>query len=174
MRLATLPNATTYHLVMPMSLNSITREAVLEAIAEYDRLGQEEFLHRYGFDRARQYVLVHDGKHYDSKAIVGVAHGFLPGRTALTASKFSGGRATVGQLLARLGFNVENGDEEPLGLPEPVETSPAVASLAERAAEYKRLCMRVDVFWRDRDDTRAERTASLPVRATSIASRATV
>ena len=52
-----------------------------------------------------------------------------------------------------------------LGLSEPVETSPAVTSFAERAAEYKRLCMRVDVFWRDRNETRAEQTSRLPVRA---------
>lgn len=97
-----------------MSLGSITREAVLKAIEEYDALGQPAFLHRYSFDRARQYVLVHDGKRYDSKAIVGVAHGFLPGKTALTAGEFSGGKATVGQLLARLGFNVEDEAEEPV------------------------------------------------------------
>jgi hypothetical protein len=109
-----------------MALGDITRDAVLAAIAEYDRLGQEAFLHRYGFDQARQYVLVHNGKRYDSKAIVGVAHGFLPGKAALAADEFSGGRATVGQLLARLGFYVEERGEQPveaLGLAEPAETS---------------------------------------------------
>jgi Domain of unknown function (DUF3883) len=98
---------------MPTSINDITREAVLAAIAEYDQLGQEEFLHRYGFDRARQYILVHSGKRYDSKAIVGVAHGFLPGKATLAADEFSGGRATVGQLLTRLGFHVEKRGEQP-------------------------------------------------------------
>ena len=62
-----------------MSLRDVTREAVLAAIVEYDRLGQDEFLARYGFAQARAYLLVHDGKAYDSKAIVGAAHGFLPG-----------------------------------------------------------------------------------------------
>ena len=98
-----------------MALGDITREALLATIAEYDRRGQEEFLRRYGFDRARQYVLVHDGKCYDSKAIVGVAHGFLPGQRPLTASEFSGGKATVGRLLTRLGFNVEDGERGPIG-----------------------------------------------------------
>jgi hypothetical protein len=97
-----------------VALGDITREAMLKAIEEYDALGQPAFLHRYGFDRARQYVLVHDGKRYDSKAIVGVAHGFLPGKAALTADEFSGGKATVGQLLASLGFYVEGGAEEPV------------------------------------------------------------
>jgi 5-methylcytosine-specific restriction protein A len=93
-----------------VALNDITREAVLEAIGEYDDLGQDGFLERYGFDRARQYLLVHDGKRYDSKAIVGAAHGFLPGKRSLTAGEFSGGEATVGRLLRRLGFTVQVGD----------------------------------------------------------------
>ena len=88
-----------------MTLNHITRQAVLAAIAEYDRVGQQAFLSRYGFDPARLYTLVHDGRSYDSKAIVGAAHGFL------AASQFSGGEATVGRLLRRLGFTVQVGDE---------------------------------------------------------------
>jgi 5-methylcytosine-specific restriction protein A len=49
-----------------------------------------------------------------------------------------------------------------LGLSEPVKTSPAVASFSERVAAYKRLCMRVDRFWRDRD-ARAARTSALHI-----------
>jgi 5-methylcytosine-specific restriction protein A len=93
-----------------MSLGDITREAVLAALARYDELGQDEFFNRYGFDRARSYLLVHNGKEYDSKAIVGVAHGFLPGERALLAGDFSGGEATVGRLLRRLGFTVQVGE----------------------------------------------------------------
>jgi len=93
-----------------VALNDITRDAVLQTIGEYDRLGQDDFLERYGFDRARQYLLVRDGKRYDSKAIVGAAHGFLPGQRPLTAGEFSGGEATVGRLLRRLGFTVQVGD----------------------------------------------------------------
>ncbi len=93
-----------------MALRDITRIAVLAAIAEYDRLGQDDFLGKYGFDRARSYLLIHNGKAYDSKAVVGVAHGFLPGERALTARDFSGGEATVGRLLRGLGFTVQVGD----------------------------------------------------------------
>ena len=35
---------------------------------------------------------IHDGQPYDSKAIVGVAHGFLPGERPLTAAEFSAER----------------------------------------------------------------------------------
>ena len=94
-----------------MALKDITRQAVLAAIAEYDREGQPAFLSRYGFDPARLYTLVYDGRSYDSKAIVGAAHGFLPGEKPLAARQFSGGEATVGRLLRRLGFTVQVGDE---------------------------------------------------------------
>ena len=80
-----------------VALGDITREAVLAAVAEYDELGQDRFLGKYGFARARLFVLVHDGKSYDSKAIIGVAHGFLPGQSPLTPRQFSGGEATVGR-----------------------------------------------------------------------------
>ncbi len=93
-----------------MALGDITREAVLAAVAEYEELGQDEFLGKYGFDHARLYVLVYEGKPYDSKAIVGAAHGFLPGQRPLTARQFSGGEATVGRLLRQRGFIVQVGD----------------------------------------------------------------
>ena len=90
-----------------MALRDITRAQVLAAIDEYDRLGQEAFLAEYGFDRSRSYLLIHDGKSYDSKAIVGAAHGVGSGNQPLSAREFSGGEATVGRLLRRLGFTVE-------------------------------------------------------------------
>jgi hypothetical protein len=40
---------------------------------EFDSLGREEFLAKYGFGEARSYFLVRDGKAYDSKAVVGAA-----------------------------------------------------------------------------------------------------
>jgi hypothetical protein len=82
--------------------------AVLKAIAEFDELGRDTFLDKYGFGHARRYFLVYGGKHYDSKAIAGVAHGFqFPGRGALKSEGFSGGNATVKKILEKLGFRVE-------------------------------------------------------------------
>ncbi len=92
-----------YHADMDLSV--ITREAVLDAIAEFDRLGRARFLEQYGFDEARRYFLYQDGVYYDSKAIVGVAYGYVAGRP-LTPGEFSGGRQTVGRLLTSLGFEV--------------------------------------------------------------------
>jgi hypothetical protein len=90
-----------------MALTDITREGVLEAVREYDALGQERFLDKYGFGRAREYVLVFNGREYDSKAILGAAHGFsVPQSGPLRASEFSGGEATTQTRLEALGFQV--------------------------------------------------------------------
>jgi 5-methylcytosine-specific restriction enzyme A len=104
LRLATLPDASTYY--CRVALRELSRREILQAVAEYDRLGQGRFLEKYGFGAARSYRLVIDGRTYDSKAIVGAAHGFLLGQEPLTPADFSGGAATVGRLLSRLGFQV--------------------------------------------------------------------
>lgn len=91
-----------------MALSDIDRAAVLRAIEEFDRLGQDTFLQQHGFGRSRAYFLRHGGKLYDSKAIIGVAHGFSGGdRGPLAATQFNGGEATVAQTLRGLGFEVE-------------------------------------------------------------------
>lgn len=91
-----------------MPLSAITDPAaVRSAIAEYDRLGQDEFLRRYGFGRAREYFLVFEGREYDSKAIIGAAHGHqFPEQGPLKRDDFSGGEAVVAPKLRQLGFEV--------------------------------------------------------------------
>lgn len=94
-----------------MTLADLTdRNAVLEALREYDSLGQDQFLERYGFRPAREYVIEHEGRRYDSKAIAGVAHGYQHGEQ-LGASDFSGGEHTVVAKLQTLGFTVGRGDQ---------------------------------------------------------------
>ena len=91
-----------------MSLAAIrSREAVLKAIEECDRLGRERFRGRYGFGEARRYFLEYKGQRYDSKAIMGVAHGYeFPREGPLRSKDFSGGYATVKRKLEELGFTV--------------------------------------------------------------------
>ena len=91
-----------------MGLSDIdSREAVLKAVEEFNHLGRDAFLEKYGFGHARQYFLDHDGRLYDSKAIVGLAHGFeFPSAGPLKSSDFSGGQATVKRKLEELGFAV--------------------------------------------------------------------
>jgi putative restriction endonuclease len=90
-----------------MGLADITREAVLQAVAEHDRLGDEAFRTTYGFGTARRYVLNVNGRTYDSKAIAGVAHRYVTG-TPLRAAEFSDGEATVVARLTTLGFDVRD------------------------------------------------------------------
>ncbi|MFF5154751.1 HNH endonuclease [Streptomyces sp. NPDC000348] len=92
-----------------MGLGDIRYEDVIAATEEFRRLGRDNFLRTYGFKRARSYEMVLDGLRYDSKAIVGVAHGHATG-DFLSAGDFSGGAATVARCLHELGFVVETGE----------------------------------------------------------------
>ena len=98
---------------LPLSALS-TRAPVLRAIEEFDALGRAAFLEKYGFGPARAYHLVFNGRRYDSKAILGAAHGYArPDLGPMSAAQFSGGRATVMTALERLGFEVSAADETP-------------------------------------------------------------
>jgi hypothetical protein len=48
----------------------------MKAMAEADELGRDVFLARHGFRRALWFLVEHDGRRYDSKAIAGVALGY--------------------------------------------------------------------------------------------------
>src|SRR5262245_17330759 len=100
-----------------MPLSDLTDPAAVNAaMDEFDRLGRDEFLQKYSFGPSRLYVLRRNGKDYDSKAIVGAAHGFqYPEKGQLHSEDFSGGESTVRALLERLGFSVEvrESDESP-------------------------------------------------------------
>src|SRR4051795_7526837 len=87
---------------MPQAIpKGLTREHVLEALADLDA-GVE---HRFGAPTG--YELVHDGKRYPPKAVVGLACRSLLGRT-LQPEEFSGGEAPgqANYVLRVLGFTV--------------------------------------------------------------------
>lgn len=92
-----------------MSLSELTDpKAVRQAMAEFDRMGRAAFLQRYGFGKARDYLLRESGRSYDSKAIVGAAFGYqFPDRGPLKSADFNGGENTVQRKLEELGFTVE-------------------------------------------------------------------
>lgn len=81
------------------------RQAVLKAIAECDRLGRTKFLEKYGYGKALMFMLIYNGKQYDSKAIVGAAYEHQFGKP-MRNTDFSGGQASVVPKLSSLGFNV--------------------------------------------------------------------
>ena len=83
--------------------------AVLQALAEFDQVGHEAFRHQYGFGKAVRWYVEHDGRFYDTKAVLGVAHKYQFGE-ALGPRNFYGGTPT-NSVLKKLGFTVVNTDE---------------------------------------------------------------
>ncbi|MFE1822042.1 HNH endonuclease [Streptomyces anulatus] len=90
-----------------MRKGAISRDGVFKALTEYDELGQDGFLSKYGYKPATGYFLLHEERTYDSKAIAGVAHKFDQGR-ALKPDELSGGRSHAARWLARLGFTIRS------------------------------------------------------------------
>ena len=91
-----------------MAFNDLTvRSAVESAINEFEEIGREAFLSKYGFGPARTYFLIHQGSRYDSKAILGAAHGYqFPEIGPLSHKDFSGGERRAAKKLRSLGFEV--------------------------------------------------------------------
>lgn len=93
--------------------SGLTIEAVAQAIAEFDAMGRKAFLKHYGFKSATGYFLVWNGASYDSKAIVGVAHKFLPGEgRALAHHELYGGASDAAAKLQALGLEVTEPSED--------------------------------------------------------------
>ncbi|MFE5770898.1 HNH endonuclease [Streptomyces sp. NPDC056485] len=88
-----------------MAPSDITRAGILRAIAEHDEVGQEAFRATYGYRAAISYLLVHEGREYDSKAIAGVAHRHDFGE-ALKPTQLHGGLKHAVAWLRREGFTV--------------------------------------------------------------------
>jgi hypothetical protein len=87
------------------TFSSVRQQHVLQALAEYDARGREEFLDVYGFAPSDDYPVVHMGRNYDSRAVLGVAHRFATGRLATPEEVESGFDGAV-TILRRRGFTV--------------------------------------------------------------------
>src|SRR5262249_33937991 len=100
--------------LMPRASDVTSRDAVLAAMSEFDQIGREAFLAKYGFGASREYVVVVNGRQYDSKALLGAAYSHqFNGGDRLRSEDFSGGDETR-RVLAGLGFEVRSLDgEEP-------------------------------------------------------------
>ena len=107
------------------SFADVTAAHVHLTMAEYDELGADAFLEQYGYGPARDYLLVHEGRSYDSKAILGVALKHVTG-TPATSDEFSGGREGAAKVLTDLGFEVTGPEES---------TDDAEESVAEPEAD---------------------------------------
>lgn len=109
------------------TFSAVTRQHILAAIAEHDDRGAENFLGVYGFTPSVRETLDHEGRTYDAKAILGVAHRHATGRVA-TADELAGGKVDAVTILRKRGFEA-NG---------PVSAAPAPAAPARRASATPR------------------------------------
>jgi hypothetical protein len=100
-----------------VAFSAVTRQHVLAAISEYDEVGQDAFLGRYGFAPSREHVVRHANHSYDSKVLLGAAVGYATG-TAATSEEFSSSKTAAAKVLRDLDFDVLS--------PEKAETAEAV------------------------------------------------
>jgi hypothetical protein len=84
----------------------VTRDDVVRAIQDYDRLGPEAFFAAHGFAPTTTYDLVCDDRRYPPKAILGTAYEFATGQR-LGSGDFEGGKAGAVKVLGNLGFTVQ-------------------------------------------------------------------
>ncbi|QHT57596.1 hypothetical protein GXP71_16955 [Cellulomonas sp. H30R-01] len=98
------------------TFSAVTRQHILQAIGEHDSRGRDDFLGVYGFTPDDGYALLHEGRVYEPRAIVGVAHRYATGRLGI-ADEVAVDAATA--VLRKRGFDV---------------TEPAVATRAPVAA----------------------------------------
>lgn len=82
------------------------RQAVDEALVEFDRIGRFAFLEKYGFGEAKDYFLVTETGNYDSKAVFAAAYERQHG-VRLANDDFSGGKHGAAKWLNELGYTIE-------------------------------------------------------------------
>ena len=88
------------------TFSSVSRQNVLQAIAEYDSRGDTGFLDVYGFEPFPGYALVHEGRSLRPRGrSLGVAHRFATGRLA-TSEEFGSSRDGAVAILRKRGFDV--------------------------------------------------------------------
>jgi len=85
---------------MPQAIpEGLTREHVLRALAELSSGADHPFGQPTGYE------LLHEGRRYPPKAVIGLAYRHLAGRVLLP-DEFSGGEAQANHVLRQLGFTV--------------------------------------------------------------------
>jgi hypothetical protein len=89
-----------------VSWKDVSRDDVVRAIKEYDRLGAEKFFAEHGYGPSRSYELVWDNRHYPHKAVLGTAYEFATGQR-LASGDFEGGKSGAVSVLGKLGFTVQ-------------------------------------------------------------------
>lgn len=119
-----------------MSLRDVTREGVEKALREFDDIGRDAMLDKYGGRAATRWHIEHEGNYYDQKLVLRAAHqlqglGSIPlGHGAFTALQ---GRKHV----KKLGFR-GTGQIQMQDLPAPLQTK-IVARLGQHTVGFLRV-----------------------------------
>ncbi len=85
------------------TFSSVTQQHVLDTLTEHDELGAEAFLAAHGFEASPDSQILHEGRRYDARAILAVAHRRATGRLA-TPEEFRSSLAQALTILRRRGF----------------------------------------------------------------------
>jgi hypothetical protein len=85
----------------------VSRDDVMRALKEYEKLGPTSFFAKHGFAPTTTYDLIWDERPYPPKAILGTAYEFATGQR-LGSGDFEGGRSGAVRVLGRLGFTVRH------------------------------------------------------------------
>jgi hypothetical protein len=86
--------------------DEVSRDDVMRAIQEYDRLGPDQFFAQHGFAPTTTYELICNDRSYPPKALLGTAYEFATGRR-LASGDFEGGKSGAVRVLGKLGFTVQ-------------------------------------------------------------------
>lgn len=111
--------------------SQVSRAHVLQAMEEYDRIGDREFLRRYGFPRSRIYTVWSGGQEYDSTAILGAAYFHATG-TPAARGDFHDGEQGAAKVLQEKGFDVAVNEVEAAAEELRAARRPARAPAADR------------------------------------------
>ena len=86
--------------------DEVSRDDVMRAIQEYDRLGPDQFFAQHGYAPTTTYELIWNDRSYPPKALLGTAYEFATGRR-LASGDFEGGKVGAVRVLGKLGFTVQ-------------------------------------------------------------------
>jgi len=86
--------------------DEVSRDDVMRAIQEYDRLGPDQFFAHHGFAPTTTHQLICNDRSYPPKALLGTVYEFATGRR-LASGDFEGGKAGAVRVLGKLGFTVQ-------------------------------------------------------------------
>ncbi|MBU2982265.1 AAA family ATPase [Lentibacter algarum] len=108
-------------------INEIGRTDIETAMAEFDQLGEKEFLKRYGFGKSLRWIIVNEGREYPTKPIVARAigkffDGVVPNKDDFFKKK---GEDESRDILQQLAFDVRDVKEMP------ADQSPSVLNRAQ-------------------------------------------